>query len=203
MHSLNLRFVECTKTDTMPFIKIVDYEESTGELRKIYDDIIKKRGKLAEVHKLQSLHPATIPQHIDFYLELMFGNSPLKRYQREMIGVVVSAANNCDYCVTHHSEPLNHYWKDEVKVRQLAADYRNLQLDKHDRVLCDYAFALTQTPHQINEDIHIRPIKNEGWTDQAILDTALITAYFNFVNRMVMGTGIELEKDQGKGYLYE
>jgi len=31
------------------------------------------------------------------YRTLMFGPSPLKRYQREMIGTVVSVINHCRY----------------------------------------------------------------------------------------------------------
>jgi hypothetical protein len=35
--------------------------------------------------------------HRALYRTLMFGPSPLKRYQREMIGVVVAALNQCLY----------------------------------------------------------------------------------------------------------
>ncbi|MFQ6103916.1 MAG: carboxymuconolactone decarboxylase family protein [Candidatus Glassbacteria bacterium] len=36
-----------------------------------------------------------------------------------MIAVVASAANSCDYCVNHHSNALNHYWKDKERLGQL------------------------------------------------------------------------------------
>lgn len=85
----------------MAHIDIVSYENSEGELREIYDGIIKSRGKLADVHKVQSLNPKSIVNHMDLYMTIMFGRSPLKRLQREMIAVVVSIANNCEYCQEH------------------------------------------------------------------------------------------------------
>lgn len=34
------------------------------------------------------------------------------------------------------------------------------------------------------------------------MDAHLVIAYFNFVNRLVLGLGVELEQDQGQGYKY-
>ncbi len=107
----------------MAFIKVIEFEEAKGALRDIYQELIKKRGKLAEVHKIQSLNPPPIMAHMELYLKIMFGKSPLKRYQREMMTVVVSKTNDCNYCILHHSAALYHFWKDEKKVDQLAKNY--------------------------------------------------------------------------------
>jgi hypothetical protein len=64
----------------MAHIRVIEPEEASGELKTTYDDLAAKRGKLAEVHKVQSLHPETIVQHMDLYMELMYGSSPLTRY---------------------------------------------------------------------------------------------------------------------------
>ncbi|WP_340103754.1 carboxymuconolactone decarboxylase family protein [Rhodohalobacter sp. 8-1] len=94
----------------MPHIETVTFEEAEGELKQIYENLVESRGKLAEVHKIHSLNPSVLVAHMELYMAVMFGKSPLKRYQREMIGVVVSAANNCDYCVNHHEQALLAYW---------------------------------------------------------------------------------------------
>jgi len=187
----------------MAFIEMIDYEQSEGRLREIYDELIAKRGKLAKVHQSQSLHPESIVKHMDLYLEIMFGQSPLKRYQREMLAVVVSKANDCEYCQVHHGAALRHFWKDEPKVAQLRADYRQVALSEADRKLCDYAWALTEDPGQFQDDRLIAGLKAAGLNDRAILDATLVVAYFNFVNRLVMGLGVHLEEDGGKGYRYD
>ena len=102
----------------MAHIQVIEHHEAEGELKTIYDNLVKTRGKLAEVHKIQSLNPKSIVNHMDLYMTIMFGKSPLKRYQREMLGVVVSRANNCEYCQKHHLEALNFYWKDDEKAEK-------------------------------------------------------------------------------------
>jgi len=45
-------------------------------------------------------------------------------------------------------------------------------------------------------------LRNAGFSDSAILDTGLVISYFNFVNRMVLSLGVELEEDSGQNYKY-
>lgn len=40
----------------------------------------------------------------------------------------------------------------------------------------------------------VRALREEGLGDQAIHDAACIVAYFNFVNRVALGLGVELEE---------
>lgn len=122
----------------MAFIKVIEYKESTGELRRIYDHLIATRGKLADVHKIQSLNPPTVLSHMNLYKDIMFGSSPLKRYQREMIAVVVSVANQCEYCIKHHKEALLHFWKSERRVNALLQMSTEAELSPEEHSLCTY-----------------------------------------------------------------
>lgn len=47
--------------------------------------------------RIHGVHPRAMRLHYDLYRELMYGPGPLTRIQREMIAVVVSAANECHY----------------------------------------------------------------------------------------------------------
>lgn len=58
----------------MARIQVIDYPDATGELKEIYNDLLGKRGKLAEVHKIQSLNPATIVHHMDLYMAIMYAH---------------------------------------------------------------------------------------------------------------------------------
>ena len=185
----------------MAFIETIQENEAEGRLKEVYDGLIESRGKVAEVHKIQSLNPESIINHMDLYMTIMFGKSPLKRVQREMMAVVVSRANNCDYCQKHHAEAVNHYWKDEDKTNQLRKDYTLLELSEKDRVLCDYAFDLTKNPGNETEETFIKPLQRLGFSDKAILDATMVIAYFNFVNRIVLSLGVQLEENAG-GYKY-
>ncbi len=185
----------------MPHIKVIEHNEAEGELKDIYDELVAKRGKLAEIHMIQSLNPASIVKHMDLYMTIMFGKSPLSRAQREMIAVVVSVANNCMYCQTHHAHALNHYWKDDKKIESLKRDFSKVDLSPIDLILCELAWNLTRIPSVTTENC-INKLKTLGVDDRAILDANLVIAYFNFVNRLVLGLGVQLETDNGGGYKY-
>lgn len=185
----------------MPYIQVIQHEEATGRLKEIYDDLRSNRGKLAEVHKIQSLNPESIVTHMNLYMTVMFGQSPLSREQREMIAVIVSVANDCKYCQMHHSEALNKYWKDEERVTILRRNFNKVNLSQTDELFCELAWQLSRIPGVSTETI-LNKLKNLGTDDRSILDATLVIAYFNFVNRMVLGLGVEYETQESKGYKY-
>lgn len=186
----------------MTYIKTILPEEADGLLAEIYDEIIEKRGKIGSLLTAQSLHPETIRDHLNLYMRFMFSKSPLKRYQREMMAVVVSVTNNCDYCIEHHVQALKHFWKDSRKITLLKKDYAQLNLNKPDLLLCELAKTLTLKPFSERIKPLLDAMKQAGLNDRAILDAVLIVSYFNFVNRMVLGLGVEKEADTG-GYIYD
>ena len=47
--------------------------------------------------RVMSLNPHTTRASLGFYQATMFGESPLSRAQRELLAVVVSQANRCEY----------------------------------------------------------------------------------------------------------
>ncbi len=187
----------------MSFIEVISPEAAEGRLKEIYEDLENKRGKIAEVHKIQSLNPESIVGHMDLYMTIMFGQSPLKRVQREMLGVVVSVSNQCKYCQVHHAEALQHFWSDKKKVSKLIDDYRSSGLSETDELLCDYARELTKHPGGVwKEESYVQPLRDLGLDDRSILDATMVISYFNFVNRMVLALGLDLEDDPG-GYIYD
>ncbi|HVK97012.1 MAG TPA: peroxidase-related enzyme [Flavisolibacter sp.] len=186
----------------MARIKVIQYEEANNELKSVYDDLISKRGKLSEVLKIQSLHPASIKSHVIFYMDIMFSKTALTRAEKELIAVVVSVANGCLYCQTHHSAALNAYWKDERRIELLKEDYHAASLSLKETALCNFAIHLTQHPADHESINHTIALKDAGLTDEGILDVVLVTSYFNFVNRMVMALGVELENNKGEGFKY-
>jgi uncharacterized peroxidase-related enzyme len=186
----------------MARIQVVPPEQAEGKLKEIYDGLLVSRGAIAEVHKIQSLNPETIKTHMNLYMSVMFAKSPLKRWQREMIAVIVSSSNQCTYCTRHHAEALNHYWKDDDKTQQLITDFEQLDISEKDLKLCEYARHLTLFPGEHERDDFTLKLKNAGLTEREILDATLVVAYFNFVTRIVLSLGVELESNHGKGYKY-
>lgn len=186
----------------MARIKVIQPEEAEGRLSEIYNEILDKRKKLADVHTIQSLRPESIVKHMELYMEIMFTRSSLTRAEREMMAVIVSKNNDCVYCQTRHGEALNHYWKNDQRVEDLKNDYNKLDLSSRELALCEFAKGLTKNPGLHEDNDFTLKLKSEGIDDAGVLDAVLVIAYFNFVNRIVLSLGVHVEEDQGKGYDY-
>jgi uncharacterized peroxidase-related enzyme len=185
----------------MPYLKTVELNEASGELRDIYSKVVGERGKISNILKIHSLLPNTMITHLDFYMSIMFDKAGIKRADAELIATVVSAVNKCEYCVNHHAEALKSYWKDDEKVKQAAEDFRKVDLTEKQNAMLEFAEKLTLHPGEMKED-DVNGLREIDFGDEAILSITLITNYFNFVNRVANGLGVDFSEEEIKGYKY-
>ncbi len=185
----------------MTWIKTIDEKDAELTLEKIYSEISQGRGKISNILKIHSLLPQTMKTHLDLYTSIMFGKTGLKREQQELIATVVSTVNKCPYCINHHAEALNHYWKDGKKIKLLCDDFRKIPFSPKTMAMLEYAEKLTIFQDLVCKD-DIQRLKEVGFSDIQILAINLTTAYFNFVNRIALGLGVEFDEDELKGYKY-
>ena len=81
----------------MAWIEVIPEEQAEGDLAEQYSQLIEPWGGVDNILKIHSLNPESLRAHVLLYQTVMYGQSPLKRPQREMIAVVVSSANRCHY----------------------------------------------------------------------------------------------------------
>ena len=81
----------------MPYVKTIPYEEAQGELKDVYDDMIKVRGNISNVQAVSSLRPHIIKTLAAHVGSVMRSESGVSRAEREMVAAVVSATNKCQY----------------------------------------------------------------------------------------------------------
>ncbi len=94
--------------------------------------------------------------------------------------------------MTHHGAGLRRLIHDDELVAQLKADYRSADVSAADRAMLDYVHKLTVTPSAVAR-ADVDKLRQAGFSDSGILDICQITGYFNFVNRLADGLGVELE----------
>ena len=58
------------------------------------DDRVADPDNIIQIH---AVHPAVMRQHYELYKQLMHRDGPLSRRERELLGVRVSALNQCHY----------------------------------------------------------------------------------------------------------
>jgi len=80
----------------MAWIKTVSEQEAAGELKAIYDASLKLYGFVPNIRKALSLNPTALRAYTQLSGAVYHGGV-LTPEEREMIAIVVSAANRCHY----------------------------------------------------------------------------------------------------------
>ena len=184
----------------MAWIKTIDYADSTGRLRKLYDRIKGPDGAIDNIMASHSLRPHTMEGHMALYKYVLHhsGNS-VSKWFLETIGVWVSLLNRCDYCVEHHFAGLTRLLNDTDRAQAIRAameadDFSSSPLTPQQIVALGYARTLTRDPSAVSEDM-IQELRSSGWSDGEILEINQVTAYFCYANRTVLGLGCSLDGD--------
>ena len=183
----------------MSWIDEVDVADADGQLEAIYAELVKKRGKVSNILKVHSLNPEAMQGHLALYMAIMFAESGLSRAEREAVAVVVSANNDCAYCVNHHAEALRRYIKDDETLEMLMSADGLETLEPRLSNIVRHAEKLTTAPSAMTES-DLGELRAVGLSDKDILDLSLVTAYFNFVNRIAQGLGVEFTPEEIAGY---
>ncbi len=185
----------------MTWIRCTDPKKASGRTKEVYDRILKERGHIANIFLAQSLDPEVLESHLELYVTLMIESGPLSRDEREMIAVIVSAANRSAYGAVHHSEALETVEKDSEALVKLAKEFATKHESPRHKALLAYAAKLTLDPKEVTEN-DINDLHAAGIKDEEILRANLIASYFNFSNRIALGLGVELEEGKARTYKY-
>jgi uncharacterized peroxidase-related enzyme len=78
---------------------------------------------------------------------------------------------------------------DDGLVEAIRKDYRTAPIDARDRVMLDYVALVTQDATKIGREDH-RKLRDAGFDDRAILQITLITAWFNYINKVADALGV-------------
>ena len=82
--------------------------------------------------------------------------------------------------------------EDDTFVDRFKLDWRTADLTPLDGALMAYAEQLTRTPWEVRP-VDLDRLRDTGATDEQISDAAQVIAYFNYINRIADGLGVDLE----------
>ncbi|MCP4093292.1 MAG: peroxidase [Planctomycetes bacterium] len=81
----------------MAYIQQTEIEAADGLLKKIFQDSIKRAGRVWNIVKLTGINPRATRAHLGIYGSVMKLDTSLSVRERETLAVVVSRANDCHY----------------------------------------------------------------------------------------------------------
>jgi len=183
----------------MAWIKIIDYDEAKSSLKRIYDRVKGPDNNIDNVLLIHSLRPHSLTGHMTLYKNVLHNSANLlPKWYLEALGVYVSKLNYCDYCVTHHFAGFKRELKDDARADEFLEAVKKDDL-KHffDPKLYQgflYAKKLTKKPRKIKKK-DVEKLRGKDFSDGEILEINQVVSYFNYVNRTVVGLGVDLKGD--------
>jgi AhpD family alkylhydroperoxidase len=83
---------------------LIEYEQSSGAVRDVFDDIRATRQtvEINNFWKALASHPPTLTRTWALVKAVMGGPGELDPLVRELIYLAVSVSNGCDYCIASH-----------------------------------------------------------------------------------------------------
>ena len=97
-----------------------------------------------------------------------------------------------------HENDLRSEVADEATVRAVQADYRTAGLTPREGALLDYAVKLTLAPRSVGKD-DLDGLRGHGYSDEQLVDAVQCVGYFNFINRVLDGLGVDPEPSMRYG----
>ena len=82
---------------------------------------------------------------------------------------------------------------DDLKVA-LSTDYSEAAISDRNKLMLAYAEKVTREPASVDR-AYVDRMKEIGFTDHELHDIVQVTAFFNYINRLADGLGVELEAE--------
>lgn len=177
----------------MSWIKTVSWTEAEGQLKAAYDWQAAALGEPAEFTKLGSLYPDIVEERLRLYRTVESCPSSLTHIERQAGAWVASLLNGTVHCASG------------LKLKLASLGVRSEDLDAIERspadpslveerlsAICRHAAKLTQQPMDMSE-ADLEELRGLGFDDLDIVDLNNVVAYYNYINRVVMGLGLRSE----------
>jgi uncharacterized peroxidase-related enzyme len=172
----------------MPFVNEIEEAQAGDRLRAMYTQIEKELGFLPHYFKTLGAKPDVIEAQLAMNSAIM-SDGALSLVIKEQIGLMVSGINSSAYCIMFHMELLQRFGVEKTLARKLSSDYENAAVEPNVKALFRFAAKLTRQQDDMEES-DTDELKKAGWSDDAVRETVLTVAYFNYINRVSLGLGL-------------
>ncbi len=174
---------------TGSWFPVPDEAELPSDLQSLFAKARERLGFVPNVFRVYAFRPQRLSAWFAHYRQLHVPTDQLSAADREMIAVVVSAANGCLYCLVAHGAALREALGDSVLGERISYDWRRAGLDARRAAICAYADKLTLRPREVTR-ADLQTLLDVGLSLEEAWDVAEIAAMYNLTNRMAMATNM-------------
>lgn len=176
----------------MARVRNIAARELPLDLARIYEEFAGAYGPFRNQVAVFAHVPAALTHLMPLLMELREAQTLPKRYL-ELAIVAVSKLNECEYCVAHHTPSLAVEGVSLAGAQRIL-DYRDHpELDEADRLVVEYAIAVTERPNRLPEAMFTRLRRH--FSEAQIVELTLRIALCGFFNRFNDALQIEQEEE--------
>lgn len=174
----------------MSWIAITEWAEAEGQLKDAYDWQAASLGEPAEFTMLGSLYPAIVEERLRLYRAVENCPSSLTPIERQSAAWVTSLLNGTAHCASGLKLKLASLGMDGQAMTSVEDHPESASLDDSRlEAICAHAAKLTSRPTEMTE-ADVQVLRGHGLDDLDIVDLNNMVAYYNYINRVVMGLGL-------------
>lgn len=144
---------------------------------------------LADVYRAFPEHVMSILAYHDLLLR---GESPLSVAERELIAAYVSGLNACNFCVGAHKLYARAFGIEERVVDALIEDVETAPVEEKLKPILKYVAKLKDLPPRLTP-ADAEAVYAAGWSERALFHAVEVAAIFNYMNRIIEGTGVAFD----------
>src|SRR5262249_11486962 len=97
-----------------------------------------------------------------------------------------------------HENDLRSVVESDEQRQAVQQDYRSAGLSRREVALLDFAVKLTRHPSEMHRN-DLDALREQGFRDEQLVDAVQCISYFNFVNRVLDGLGVDPEPSMRYG----
>ncbi len=171
----------------MPRLNTVAPDQAEGQVKEIYDDLTKKKGKVFNIFQGMGNSAAALKAYLSMNAALAEGE--LSPKDREVVYLAVSQGNGCDYCLAAHtliSKGAGFSEEEVVSIRQ------GNPTDANHQALLKFVKQVIDAKGFV-DDADIQAVQDAGYTDGQIAESIAfigLATYSNLFNH-VYGTELD------------
>lgn len=174
------------KISRYPFPDINDLPDDIKERILLVQE---KSGFVPNVFLTLAHRPEEFRAFFSYHDIIMENESGLSKAEKEMIVVVTSAQNKCQYCVVSHGAVLRIRAKNSLIADQIAINYLEADISARQKAMLKFAVKICIDSSNIEES-DFEKLRQHGFADEDIWDIGAIVSFFALSNRMANLTGM-------------
>lgn len=174
----------------MPHIPPLSDDKVSAEAKSILDEIESAMGRRPNLFSTYAHHPPLLRANWEkLKATMMEGN--LSRRLKEVIALLVSLDNNCEYCIAAHSGALKSLGVDEQTLEAIRrGELRQAGFEDREAKLVELMRKVNRSPHDVSAE-EVDGLREAGYSNAEIVEAYGVMETFVGFNRFLDSLGVE------------